>query len=84
MLFRSLALLGGKLYAFNEAQRKRELQGLSVEKTLKIEWGSQIRSYVLHPYQMVKDHRSNVEVRDIERVLAGGLEPFIATSNPTH
>ncbi len=74
---RALALLSGKVYAFREEQRKRELQGLSVEKTMKIEWGSQIRSYVLHPYQMVKDHRTNVEVRDIERVLGGDLTSFL-------
>ncbi len=73
-----LSLLAGKIYAFYEAQRERELQGLSVEKTLKIEWGSQIRSYVLHPYQLVKDHRTNVEVRDINRVLEGDIETFIS------
>jgi peptide chain release factor 2 len=77
---RALTLLAGKLFAFEEEQRRRELAGLSVEKTLKIEWGSQIRSYVLHPYQLVKDHRTNVEVRDIERVLGGDIEPFIAAS----
>jgi peptide chain release factor 2 len=70
--------LAGKLYTFYESQRERELQGLSVEKTVKIEWGSQIRSYVLHPYQLVKDHRTGVEVRDIDRVLSGGIEPFIS------
>ncbi len=75
---RALALLAGKVFAFHEAQRERELQGLSVEKTLKIEWGSQIRSYVLHPYQLVKDHRNNLEVRDVYKVLEGGIEPFIA------
>jgi len=75
----ALTLLAGKLYAFEEAQQVRELQGLSVEKTLKIEWGSQIRSYVLHPYQLVKDHRTNIEVRNIDAVLNGDLEPFIAT-----
>ncbi|MBP9836934.1 MAG: PCRF domain-containing protein [Candidatus Pacebacteria bacterium] len=75
---RGLTLLAGKLYTFYEAQRARELQGLSVEKTVKIEWGSQIRSYVLHPYQLVKDHRTGVEVRDIGRVLSGDLEPFIS------
>lgn len=75
---RALALLAGKVFAFEEAQRERELQGLSVEKTLKIEWGSQIRSYVLHPYQLVKDHRNNLEVRDVYKVLEGGIEPFIA------
>lgn len=74
---RGLTLLAGKIFAFNEAQRTRELNGLSVEKTLKIEWGSQIRSYVLHPYQLVKDHRTNTEVRNIEAVLNGDIEPFI-------
>ncbi len=73
-----LSLLAGKIFAFNEAQRERELLGLSIEKTLKIEWGSQIRSYVLHPYQLVKDHRTNLEVRDINRVLGGDIEPFIS------
>ncbi len=74
---KALALLAGKVYAFKEEQHKRELQGLSVEKTLKIEWGSQIRSYVLHPYQLVKDHRTNVEIRDTERVLEGGIQQFL-------
>lgn len=74
---RALALLAGKLYAFEEAQRQRERAGLSVEKSVKIEWGSQIRSYVLHPYQLVKDHRTGVEVRAIEQVLNGELTPFL-------
>ncbi len=77
---RGLALLAGKVFAFEEANRARELQGLSVEKTLKIEWGSQIRSYVLHPYQLVKDHRTNTEVRNIEAVLNGDIEPFITAT----
>jgi peptide chain release factor 2 len=77
---KAIKLLAGKIFAFNEAQRERELQGLSVEKTLKIEWGSQIRSYVLHPYQLVKDHRTNLEVRDIGKVLGGDIEPFISAS----
>jgi len=74
---RALILLEGRLYAFREEQRKRELKGLSVEKTMKIEWGSQIRSYVLHPYQLVKDHRTGVEVRNIEAVLEGDLTSFM-------
>lgn len=74
---RALALLAGKVYAFNEEQHMRELKGLSVEKTVKIEWGSQIRSYVLHPYQLVKDHRTGVEIRDIERVLNGDITAFL-------
>lgn len=77
---KGLKLLAGKVFAFEEAQRAREMQGLSVEKTLKIEWGSQIRSYVLHPYQLVKDHRTNTEIRNIDAVLNGDIEPFITAS----
>jgi peptide chain release factor 2 len=74
---KGLTLLAGKIYAFKEQQRRRELEGFSIEKTVKIEWGSQIRSYVLHPYQLVKDHRFNIEVRNIDAVLSGDLEAFI-------
>ena len=74
---KALTLLAGKIFAFEEAQRKREMQGLAVEKTVKIEWGSQIRSYVLHPYQLVKDHRTNTEVRNVEAVLNGDIQPFL-------
>lgn len=74
---RALSLLAGKVFAFMEQQRARELKGLSVEKTVKIEWGSQIRSYVLHPYQLVKDHRTNTEVRNVDAVLGGDIEAFI-------
>ncbi len=74
---RALALIAGKLYAFREEQHRRELQGLSVEKSVKIEWGSQIRSYVLHPYQLVKDHRTGVEVRQIDQVFAGDIQVFL-------
>lgn len=74
---KGMALLAGKLFAFQEAQRQRELKGLSVEKTVKIEWGSQIRSYVLHPYQLVKDHRTNTEVRTVETVLNGDIQLFL-------
>lgn len=73
-------LLAGKVFAFTEAQRQRELQGLAVEKTVKIEWGSQIRSYVLHPYQLVKDHRTNVETSKVEAVLHGDIELFLDTN----
>lgn len=77
---KGMALLAGKIFAFEEEQRRRELQGLSVEKSLKIEWGSQIRSYVLHPYQLVKDHRTNVENRNVDAVLGGDLEVFLTAS----
>ncbi len=74
---KALVLLTGKVLAFQEYQKKQELQGVTVDKTMKIEWGSQIRSYVLHPYQLVKDHRNNVESHDPERVLQGDIQLFL-------
>lgn len=74
---KALQLLAGKVFAFKEEQQKRELKGFSVEKSVKIEWGSQIRSYVLHPYQLVKDHRTNVEVRNVDAVLDGDIQQFL-------
>jgi peptide chain release factor 2 len=74
---RAMTLLLGKLYKKREEDSKREARGLSVSATVSIEWGNQIRSYVLHPYKLVKDHRTEVEVRDTERVLEGDLAPFI-------
>jgi len=74
---KALRLLYGKVFAFKETGRERELSGLAIEKSVKIEWGSQIRSYVLHPYQLVKDHRTGVEVRNVEAVLGGDIQSFI-------
>lgn len=74
---KAMTLLIGKVFAFREAQHERELKGLSVEKSMKIEWGNQIRSYVMHPYQMVKDHRSGVEIRNIDAVLGGDINSFL-------
>ncbi len=76
---KGMQLLAGKVYAFQEVQHERELAGLSVEKTLKIEWGSQIRSYVLHPYQLVKDHRTNTETSKVDAVLNGDIQLFLDT-----
>jgi peptide chain release factor 2 len=73
---KALAILTAKLLRRLEEERKEKISDLSVAAG-KIEWGSQIRSYVLHPYKLVKDHRSGVEVRDAESVLDGNLEPFL-------
>lgn len=74
---KALEMLRGKLFALHEAEQALESRGLSAGASTKIEWGSQIRSYVLHPYQMVKDHRTNVEVRDVDSVLNGHIDVFI-------
>ncbi len=74
---KALEILRGKIFKRREEDRRRELKGLSINKGQDIEWGNQIRSYVLHPYQMVKDHRTGVEVRNSEAVLAGDIQEFI-------
>ena len=72
---RAMAHLKAKLFKLMEDEQKKELGELRTK--VKPEWGSQIRSYVLHPYKMVKDHRTNVETSNIEAVLNGDLEAFI-------
>ncbi len=74
---KALELLRGKLFKKREEDRQKAEAGFAPSKTTAIEWGNQIRSYVLHPYKLVKDHRTGVEVRDAEGVLMGGIEPFI-------
>ena len=74
---KALEMIRGKLYALREAAQAQESRGLSAGVSTKIEWGSQIRSYVLHPYQMVKDHRTEHERRDVERVLEGDIQSFL-------
>jgi len=74
---KALQILKGKLYAWREEEKKKREQGLYVSKTMEIEWGNQIRSYVLHPYKMVKDHRSGVETAQVDQVLDGDIEKFL-------
>jgi peptide chain release factor 2 len=69
-------LLKAKLIQREEQKREAELKGLYGEKN-EISFGSQIRSYVLHPYQMVKDHRTDIETGNIQSVLDGGIDEFI-------
>ncbi len=72
----AMKLLRAKLYDHFKKQRDAELAAQR-GKQEEIAWGSQIRSYVLQPYQMVKDHRTGIEIGNVEAVLNGDLEPFI-------
>jgi len=72
----ALKILKAKLYKQKEDENRKELENTSGKKQ-RIEWGSQIRSYVLHPYLMVKDHRTNLEIHDAKAVLDGKIDEFI-------
>jgi peptide chain release factor 2 len=74
---KALELLKGKLFKKREDDRRKQEKGFSISSTTGIEWGSQIRSYTLHPYKMVKDHRTGVEIRDTEKVLDGNIQEFL-------
>jgi len=74
---KGLAMIKGKLFKMREAERIAKEKGIQVSKTTANEWGSQIRSYVLHPYKMVKDHRTGVETAQVDKVLGGDIEEFI-------
>jgi len=72
----ALKVLKARLLEMKEAEQKEEMDDLRGEYT-KAEWGSQIRSYVLHPYQLVKDHRSDFEMGNTQAVLDGDLDGFM-------
>jgi len=75
----AMRILEARLHNFYELERERKLKKRHKEKA-RIEWGSQVRSYVLHPYTLVKDHRTGIEKRDVERVLKGEIDEFIIAS----
>jgi peptide chain release factor 2 len=74
---KAMEILRAKLYAIMEEKRKAEEAGSYVSKTTDAEWGNQIRSYVLHPYKMVKDHRTGYESGNPDKVLDGYIEDFL-------
>jgi peptide chain release factor 2 len=74
---KALELVKAKLFRIEEAKRQAEAKGRSIASTTANEWGSQMRSYVLHPYKLVKDHESGHESHDPESVLSGDLEEFV-------
>jgi len=75
---KALSLLFAKLFTREEEKKKAELEGRQISKTVEIEWGNQIRNYVLHPYKLIKDLRTGVETSNLEEVLEKGkLDEFI-------
>jgi len=77
---KAMELLKAKIFTKEEAEREAAAKGRSIAATTANEWGSQIRSYVLHPYKMVKDHRTEHESSNPDKVLAGDLDEFIDAS----
>jgi peptide chain release factor 2 len=73
---KAMQMLKSQLYEI-ELRKKREAQDKINANKKKIEWGSQIRSYVMHPYKMVKDLRTGVETSNVQAVMDGDLEEFI-------
>ena len=75
---KAMEILRGKIYCYNLMERK-ERQNKLVDKSVNIEWGNHIRSYVLHPYKQVKDLRTNYEDKDPKSVFDGKIEGFLDT-----
>jgi len=74
---KALQVLKGKLFKALEEERVKRVENMYVSKTTEIEWGNQIRSYVFHPYKMVKDHRTGVETSDVDNVINGNIDMFL-------
>ena len=74
---RAMEILKSKLYKLQLEEQKEEKDSMRRNKGVEAEWGHQIRSYVFHPYKMVKDHRTEVETGNVDAVLNGELDEFI-------
>ena len=72
----AMRVLYAKLSQFQKDKNKKEMEKIKGQRT-QVSWGNQIRSYVLHPYKMVKDLRTDIETADTDKVLNGGLDAFI-------
>jgi peptide chain release factor 2 len=72
----AMAILRAKIFQKAQAEKKSVEESMKLKNT-EIEWGNQIRSYVLHPYKMVKDHRTDVETSNTDAVLNGEIDIFI-------
>ena len=71
-----MKILKARLYKHQKEEEQKKLDEIESTKK-KIEWGSQIRSYVFHPYNMVKDHRTDMEVGNVSSVMDGNIDLFI-------
>jgi len=71
-----MKMLKAKLYQIEQDKKRADLERQYGEKG-DVAWGSQIRSYVFQPYQMVKDHRTGVETSNVQAVMDGDIDPFI-------
>jgi peptide chain release factor 2 len=71
-----MKILKSRLYELEQQKKEAEFNSIVGEKK-DIAWGSQIRSYVFQPYQLVKDHRTNVEVSQVDKVMDGDVDAFI-------
>lgn len=72
----AMKILKSKLYALMEKEKEEKMKALAGDKK-NIAWGNQIRSYILHPYRLIKDHRTEIEVFNVEQVLDGNIDIFI-------
>ncbi len=72
----AMAILRSRIYELEKKKQEEKINSLNKEKK-DIAWGSQIRSYILHPYKLIKDHRTKIEVHNAEGVLAGDIDAFI-------
>jgi peptide chain release factor 2 len=72
----AMAILRSRIYEIEKKKQEEKMNSLEKEKK-DIAWGSQIRSYTLHPYKLIKDHRTKTEMHNAEAVLDGDIDPFI-------
>jgi peptide chain release factor 2 len=73
----AMKILKARLYEAELEKKEEQLLKQYATEKKRIEWGSQIRSYVMHPYNLVKDHRTEFETGDVSKIMNGGLDDFI-------
>ena len=74
---KALEIIQGKLFTLKQQEEKSNADSFAISKVQEIAWGNQIRSYTLNPYKLVKDHRSNYETSQVDRVLAGDIDDLV-------